>query len=353
LGLSVRSAALQPGRHRSFRGLWQALSLCGVLRLRGNCADLEGIRVNEGFGDYALIDDVRQTVPRRLSYATLDPELLLGLLLFTEGKRFYYPSLTARNAMSRPSDLGDFRSPGSQDSRAAIASRMGSQPEAQAGFGGRVAGERRITLPGIAQAGTTGLDPIGVEADREQPQSQILLAPTTRESTPGTKSSQVGAYLYGYIAGGAADGGLRMRLANWLYTLPRRVRSLVLRKRQDADLDEELRDHIDRQIEENLARGMSEEEARLAAQRAFGNFIVVREQTHEQWAWVFLERLGQDLLCAFRSARRSPFLSAVAVVALSLGIGLNSGVFTLLNAMFLRPPTLQDPSSFVQLCPRY
>jgi hypothetical protein len=98
---------------------------------------------------------------------------------------------------------------------------------------------------------------------------------------------------------------------------------------------------------------MSEEEARLAAQRAFGNFIVVREQTHEQWAWVFLERLGQDLLYAFRSARRSPFLSAVAVVALSLGIGLNSGVFTLLNAMFLRPPTLQDPSSFVQLCPRY
>jgi len=144
-----------------------------------------------------------------------------------------------------------------------------------------------------------------------------------------------------------------MRLANWLYTLPLRVRSLFLRKRQDADLDEELRDHIDRQVEENLARGMSEEEARVAALRAFGNFVMLREQTHEAWAWVFLERLGQDLLYAFRSARRSPLLSAVGIVALALGIGLNTGVFTMLNAMFLRPPTLHDPGSFVQLCPRY
>jgi len=144
-----------------------------------------------------------------------------------------------------------------------------------------------------------------------------------------------------------------MRLTNWVYTLPLRVRSLVWRKRQDADLDEELRDHIDRQIEENLARGMSEEEARVAALRAFGNFVMVRERTHAAWAWVSLERLRQYLLYAFRSARRSPLLSAVAILALSLGIGLNAGVFTLLNAMFLRPPTLHEPASFVQLCPRY
>jgi predicted permease len=144
-----------------------------------------------------------------------------------------------------------------------------------------------------------------------------------------------------------------MRLANWLYTLPLRVRSLVLRKRQNADLNEELRDHIERQIEENLARGMDKEEARAAAKRAFGNLVVVREQTHEAWGWASLERLGQDLLHAFRSARRSPLLSAVAVVALSLGMGLNTGVFTMLNAMFLRSPTLHEPGSFVQLCPRY
>jgi predicted permease len=61
----------------------------------------------------------------------------------------------------------------------------------------------------------------------------------------------------------------------------------------------------------------------------------------------------QDLLYSFRSARRAPFLSTVAIVALSLGIGLNAGVFTLLNTMFLEPPTQKNPASFVQLYPRY
>ena len=98
---------------------------------------------------------------------------------------------------------------------------------------------------------------------------------------------------------------------------------------------------------------MAKEEARLAALRAFGNFVAVREQTHEAWAWATIERLGQDLLYAFRSARRAPLLSGIAILALALGIGLNTGVFTMLNAMFLRPPTLHDPASFVQLCPRY
>jgi hypothetical protein len=61
----------------------------------------------------------------------------------------------------------------------------------------------------------------------------------------------------------------------------------------------------------------------------------------------------QDLLYTTRSARRAPLLSIIAVVALSLGIGLNAGVFTLLNALFLNPPTQTDPSRFVQIYPRY
>jgi hypothetical protein len=61
----------------------------------------------------------------------------------------------------------------------------------------------------------------------------------------------------------------------------------------------------------------------------------------------------QDLLYTIRSARRAPLLSIIAVVALSLGIGLNAGVFTLLNAMFLNPPTDKDPASFVQIYPQY
>ncbi len=144
-----------------------------------------------------------------------------------------------------------------------------------------------------------------------------------------------------------------MRLENWLYTIPLRLRSLLVRNRQDEDLDEELRDHIERQTHENRSRGMDEEEARLAALRTFGNFLVVREQTHETWEWATIERLWQDFRRAFRSARRAPLLSSVAVLALALGIGLNTGVFAIVNAMFLRVPTRVDPASFVQICPRY
>lgn len=144
-----------------------------------------------------------------------------------------------------------------------------------------------------------------------------------------------------------------MRLENWLYTIPLRLRSLVRRGRLVAELDEELRDHIERQVEENMKRGMSAGEARLAAARALGNSALIRDRTHATWAGASVERLWQDMVYAVRSARRAPLLSVVAIVALALGIGLNTGVFTMLNAMFLRPPTLVDAGSYVQIVPRY
>jgi len=144
-----------------------------------------------------------------------------------------------------------------------------------------------------------------------------------------------------------------MRLENWLYTIPLRLRSLLARHRQDEDLDEELRDHIARQTEENQSRGMGAEEARLAALGTFGNFVGLREQTHETWGWATLEHLWQDFRRALRSTRRAPLLSSVAVLALALGIGLNTGVFTIVNAGFLKGPTRVDPASFVQIFPRY
>ena len=61
----------------------------------------------------------------------------------------------------------------------------------------------------------------------------------------------------------------------------------------------------------------------------------------------------QDFLYTIRSARRAPLLSVIAILALSLGTGLNAGVFTLLNAMFLNPPTQADPSRFIQVYPQY
>ncbi|MDX6463332.1 MAG: hypothetical protein QOE55_7029 [Acidobacteriaceae bacterium] len=124
-------------------------------------------------------------------------------------------------------------------------------------------------------------------------------------------------------------------------------------RKRDEDLERELRSDLELEEEEQRENGLSPEEARYAARRAFGNPTLIRERTHEAWGWASLERLCQDLLYTIRSARRAQLLSIIAVAALSLGIGLNAGVFTLLNALFLNPPTQRDPSRFIQIYPRY
>lgn len=122
---------------------------------------------------------------------------------------------------------------------------------------------------------------------------------------------------------------------------------------RNADLERELRSDLELEEEEQRERGLTPEEARLAARRAFGNPTLVRDQTHEAWGWTPIEDFWRDVIYVLRSARRTPVLTALAVLALALGIGLNAGVFTLLNAMLLQPPTLRDPASFVQVYPRY
>lgn len=123
--------------------------------------------------------------------------------------------------------------------------------------------------------------------------------------------------------------------------------------KRNADLERELRSDLELEEEEQRARGVPPEEAASAARRAFGNISLIREQTHEAWGLVPVERFWHDILHALRAARRTPLLSTVAVLALAFGIGLNAGVFTLLNSLFLEPPTLKDPHSFVQVYPRY
>ncbi|QNI36633.1 ABC transporter permease [Edaphobacter albus] len=124
-------------------------------------------------------------------------------------------------------------------------------------------------------------------------------------------------------------------------------------RKRNADLERELRADLELEEEEQRERGVPPEEVASAARHAFGNLSLIREQTHEAWGWAPIERFWQNLLYALRSVRRSLFLSIVAVLALALGIGLNTGVFTLLNSLFLQPPTLKDPLSFVQVYPRY
>ena len=123
-----------------------------------------------------------------------------------------------------------------------------------------------------------------------------------------------------------------------------RLRSFFRWRRQEVELDEEIRFHLGEEMEERIAAGMSPEDARAAARRDFGNVPLVRELTRETWGWGPAERLYQDARSAIRGIRRNPGYTGAVVLTLALGIGLNAAMYGLLARLFLQaPPHVEDP----------
>src|SRR5215475_9009217 len=114
-------------------------------------------------------------------------------------------------------------------------------------------------------------------------------------------------------------------------------------------LADDLRDHIERQAEENLARGMTAEEARRQARLALGNPTLIEEDTRAVWVWRWLEDLRRDLRYALRTFRRSPGFAATAVVSLAVGIAAATGLFSIVNAVLLHPFPFADIDHIVRL----
>ncbi len=114
-------------------------------------------------------------------------------------------------------------------------------------------------------------------------------------------------------------------------------------------LDDDMRDHLEREVEDNIARGMAPEAARRAARKAFGRTAFAAEETRAVWIPVWFDQLRQDLRYAVRVLRRSPGASAAVILILALGIGTTSAVFSVVRGVMLKPLPYRDPERIVAI----
>ena len=121
------------------------------------------------------------------------------------------------------------------------------------------------------------------------------------------------------------------------------------RKVNERDLEREIREHLELEAEEQRESGLAPVEARNAARRTFGNATLVTEDTRAVWNWTTLEHLAQDVRYALRTMRKNPGFSAAAVLSLALGIGANTAIFSLIDALLLRSLPVRNPAELVQV----
>jgi len=119
--------------------------------------------------------------------------------------------------------------------------------------------------------------------------------------------------------------------------------------RRKSDLTEEIESHLNMAIADRVARGQSPVDARKSAIREFGNVPMIADATRDQWGWLRLELLIQDLRYALRQLRKTPGFALTVVITLALGVGANTAIFTLVQGILLRSLPVNDPSRLYRI----
>ena len=120
-------------------------------------------------------------------------------------------------------------------------------------------------------------------------------------------------------------------------------------KKRDADLERELQSDLELEEEEQRERGLSQEDARYAARRAFGNATLIREQTREAWGWIRLEGFAKDVRYALRQLGRNSGFTAICILTLALGIGATTAIFSVMDSLLLRPLPYTNAARIVRI----
>src|SRR5688572_8280503 len=225
---------------------------------------------------------------------------------------------------------------------------MGDRAAHPADLARRPADQPGIALPGAASARAARMDRGRLGHLRKQPPRQVL-SPHIARAEAARRGARELAALHGRGRTRHADD-VGPATMDFLHILARRIRAnvrpLIARRRAEAELDEEMRFHVDTEVRSRIERGMSPDEALTSTLRDFGGVARFKDECRDAWSTRVADEMGRDIRYAARTLRRSPVFTAVAVLTVALGVGAATTIFSVMQGV-LRPLPYDEPNALV------